>query len=147
MINGQTELLSGLGPDDVAAVTADLSEMEDALGIRIDGVLGQSFLEGRVVRIDYPDRVVEFPARAVPAGREQRGVVPLLAAEPQRPEPVRGQQRACAVLVPVVAPRRLAPLRQEPAGGVRPRAAVPGAALRSPSVASSGASRSAPSAR
>ena len=66
---------------DVAAVTADLSEMEDALGIRIDGVLGQSFLEGRVVRIDYPDRIVEFPASGSHPEERERVVIPFRRAE------------------------------------------------------------------
>lgn len=57
---------------DIPAVTADLSAFEAELGVPIDGVLGHSFLEGRVVRIDYPDRVVEFPASGShPEGRER----------------------------------------------------------------------------
>lgn len=54
--------------DYVEAVAVDLSAITHRLGIPLHGVLGYSLLAGRVVRIDYPQRTIEFlpPGYRVP---------------------------------------------------------------------------------
>jgi len=52
-----------LGPvesDDLQALAIDLSEMSKALGTDIRGVLGNTFLSGRVIQIDYPKHEIRF---------------------------------------------------------------------------------------
>src|SRR5689334_5743827 len=48
----------------VEAVALDLSKMSERLGKPLHGVLGHSLLNGRIVQIDYPNRVVRFLARS-----------------------------------------------------------------------------------
>src|SRR5262249_23492627 len=45
---------------DVETVALDLSKVSERLGKRLHGVLGHSVLNGRIVQIDYPNRVVRF---------------------------------------------------------------------------------------
>lgn len=52
--------VGGLKADKVNAIAADLSGLSKRLGARLDGVLGYSFLQGRIVQIDYPGHVVRF---------------------------------------------------------------------------------------
>ena len=52
--------LGGLTAKNVAALTLDLSKVSARLGKPLHGVLGHSLLNGRVVQIDYPNRVVRF---------------------------------------------------------------------------------------
>jgi len=44
----------------VAALALDLSKISERLGKPLHGVLGHSLLNGRVVQIDYPNRIVRF---------------------------------------------------------------------------------------
>jgi hypothetical protein len=44
----------------VAAAATDLSPMRERFGSQLDGVLGHSFLNRRIVQIDYPKSVVRF---------------------------------------------------------------------------------------
>lgn len=45
---------------DISAGAIDLSKISQALRTTLDGVLGYNFLQGRVVQIDYPKRVLRF---------------------------------------------------------------------------------------
>jgi hypothetical protein len=47
------------------ALAVDLRELTQTLGMRIDGLLGTSFLDGRVMQIDYACRVIRFLPDAV----------------------------------------------------------------------------------
>jgi predicted aspartyl protease len=47
----------------VDAVALDLSKMSERLGKPLHGVLGHSLLNGHIVQINYPNRVVRFLAR------------------------------------------------------------------------------------
>jgi hypothetical protein len=42
------------------ALAVDLHELSQTLGMRIDGLLGTSFLDGRVMQIDYACHVIRF---------------------------------------------------------------------------------------
>ena len=44
----------------VEALAIDLSKISERLGKPLHGVLGHSLLNGRVVQIDYPNRIVRF---------------------------------------------------------------------------------------
>ena len=44
----------------VPAVAIDLSEVSQRLGMPLHGILGHSLLNGRIVQIDYPKRVIRF---------------------------------------------------------------------------------------
>ncbi len=46
--------------DSLDAVAVDLSAIAQRLGLPLHGVLGYSFLAGRVVQIDYPRRTISF---------------------------------------------------------------------------------------
>jgi predicted aspartyl protease len=68
--------------DPIVALAADISPFSEALGFPLAGILGHSFLENRIVRIDYPARQLTIgtdigafgpPATAV----TERYVVPL----------------------------------------------------------------------
>lgn len=52
--------LGGLAAKNVEALAVDLSKVSQGLGRRLDGALGQSLLNGRIVQIDYANRVVRF---------------------------------------------------------------------------------------
>jgi len=56
--------VGGLAAKHVGAVALDLSRIRVRLGRPIDGVLGHSLLNGRIVQIDYPNRVVRFYSRS-----------------------------------------------------------------------------------
>ncbi len=52
-----------LGPSparDLQAIAIDLSQIRNRLGKDIEGVLGNNFLSGRVVQIDYPKGILHF---------------------------------------------------------------------------------------
>ncbi len=59
--------LGGLTARDVAALALGTSKLSAALGRKIDGVLGYSLLDHRIVQIDYPQRKVRFYSEAPPA--------------------------------------------------------------------------------
>lgn len=52
--------LGGLTAKKVAALAIDLTKISAGLGKPLQGVLGHSLLNGRIVQIDYPNRVVRF---------------------------------------------------------------------------------------
>lgn len=56
--------IGNLRADSVAAVALDLSKLGGRLGMRLDGVLGYSFLAHKVVQIDFPRQQVRFYRRA-----------------------------------------------------------------------------------
>jgi predicted aspartyl protease len=64
-----TELLvvevGGLHVKTVEALALDLSKVSERLGKPLHGVLGHSLLNGRVVQIDYPNRMVRFYSQPV----------------------------------------------------------------------------------
>jgi hypothetical protein len=68
--------LGAVVASNVAAVATNLSDISKRLGVPLHGVLGHSFLSGRIVQIDYPKRVVRFysvspiSARHVPQSPE-----------------------------------------------------------------------------
>lgn len=51
---------------DMVALTADLSAVGKRLHLRLDGVIGTSFLDNHLVQIDYPCREVRFLNRPPP---------------------------------------------------------------------------------
>ena len=52
--------VGGLTAKNVWTAAIDLSKVSERLGKPLHGVLGHSLLNGRVVQIDYPNRVVRF---------------------------------------------------------------------------------------
>jgi predicted aspartyl protease len=52
--------VSGFIVKDVETLAIDLSKISERLGKPLHGVLGHSVLNGRIVQIDYPNRVVRF---------------------------------------------------------------------------------------
>ena len=53
--------VGSLSVSSVDALALDLSAVGRGIGRHIDGVLGTSFLSGRVIEIDYPCRTISFP--------------------------------------------------------------------------------------
>lgn len=53
-----------LSVKNLEAVAIDLSKMSERLGKPLHGVLGHSFLNGRIVQIDYPNRMLRIYARS-----------------------------------------------------------------------------------
>ncbi len=78
--------LGSVTADSVVAAAPDLAKLGGRLGMRLDGVLGYSFLAGRVVQIDYPRHRVRIFRTMPPAtGRE---VVELaMQLDPADPTP------------------------------------------------------------
>jgi len=62
--------IGALVATNVAAGAMDLSRLTDHIGIPIHGVLGHSLLDGRIVQIGYPRRVVRFYSQS-PIGRDE----------------------------------------------------------------------------
>jgi aspartyl protease len=60
--------LGAVHADTVAAAALDLSTISGKLGTRVDGVLGYSFLAGRIVQIDYRHHRVRFYAQSPALG-------------------------------------------------------------------------------
>jgi predicted aspartyl protease len=52
--------VSGFTVKNVETLALDLSKVSERLGKPLHGVLGHSVLNGRIVQIDYPNRVVRF---------------------------------------------------------------------------------------
>ena len=52
--------IGGLSARNIETAALDLSKISARLEKPMDGVLGQSLLSGRIVQIDYPNRVVRF---------------------------------------------------------------------------------------
>ena len=57
----------------VAALAVNLAQTSQALGRRLDAVLGYSFLRNRIVQIDYPHRVLRFLNGSEPNAEPGRG--------------------------------------------------------------------------
>src|SRR5262249_21166794 len=57
--------VGGLTAQNLEAVAIDLSRISERIGKPIYGVLGQSLLKGRIVQIDYPNRVVRFYSQSL----------------------------------------------------------------------------------
>ena len=53
-------MLDGHSFSDVEALALDLSHVADRFGQPLHGILGHSFLKGRIVQIDYPQRTLRF---------------------------------------------------------------------------------------
>lgn len=68
--------VGGLVVKNVAALALDLSKVSERLGKRLAGVLGHSLLNGRIVQIDYPKRVVRFYSKS-PVSRTQPNTAKL----------------------------------------------------------------------
>ena len=62
-----------LHANEVEIAAADLSQIAQALGKPMHGVLGHSFLDKRIVQIDFPTRRLRFYTKS-PAGRAAPGV-------------------------------------------------------------------------
>jgi len=60
--------VGGLAAHNVEAVAIDMSKISERLGKALHGVIGHSVLNGRVVQIDYPNRVVRFYSKSPFAG-------------------------------------------------------------------------------
>ena len=52
--------LGGITAKNLEAAAIDLTKVSERLGKPLHGVLGHSLLNGRIVQIDYPNRVVRF---------------------------------------------------------------------------------------
>jgi len=78
--------LGGLRADSVPAEALDLGKISERLGTHIDGVLGYSFLEGRIVQIDYRRRRVNF-YRDTPSWSGSESVELEMALDPGEPTP------------------------------------------------------------
>jgi predicted aspartyl protease len=57
--------VGGLKVKTVEALALDLSKVSERLGKPLHGVLGHSLLNGRVVQIDYPNRIVGFYSQSL----------------------------------------------------------------------------------
>ena len=60
-----------LAAHNVEAVAIDMSKISERLGKPLHGVIGHSVLNGRIVQIDYPHRVVRFYSKSPFAGAKQ----------------------------------------------------------------------------
>src|SRR6185436_5031647 len=60
--------VGGLAANNVEAVAIDMSKISERLGKLLHGVIGHSVLNGRIVQIDYPHRVVRFYSKSPFAG-------------------------------------------------------------------------------
>lgn len=56
--------VGALAARNVSALALDLSKISERLGKPLAGVLGHSLLNGRIVQIDYPKRVVRFYSKS-----------------------------------------------------------------------------------
>jgi len=52
--------VGGITTRNLESVAIDLSKISERIGKPIQGVLGHSLLKGRIVQIDYPNRIVRF---------------------------------------------------------------------------------------
>lgn len=68
---------------DLQAVAIDLSKIRNRLGIQVQGVLGNNFLAGRVLQIDYPAKVLRFyrSSSALAAAEKGQAVFPFRFGE------------------------------------------------------------------
>lgn len=57
--------LGGVTEKRLEAAAIDLTKVSERLGKPLHGVLGHSLLSGRIVQIDYPNRVVRFYSRSL----------------------------------------------------------------------------------
>lgn len=78
--------LGSLRADPVPAEALDLGKISEKLGTHIDGVLGYSFLEGRIVQIDYRRRRLHF-YRDTPSWSGSESVELEMALAPDDPTP------------------------------------------------------------
>ena len=53
-------VLGNLEIRNLATGVVDISPLSERLGRDLDGILGHSLLEGRIVRIDFPGRQLAF---------------------------------------------------------------------------------------
>ena len=60
--------VGALAANNVEAVAIDMSKISERLGKPLHGVIGHSVLNGRVVQIDYPNRLVRFYSKSPFAG-------------------------------------------------------------------------------
>src|SRR6185503_13910348 len=63
--------VSNLTAKNVQAVAMDLSQVSGRLGKPIHGILGHSFLKGRVVQIDYQTQRIRFYSKSQPPEANQ----------------------------------------------------------------------------
>lgn len=56
--------VGGLSAKNVSALALDLSKVSERLGKRLDGALGHSLLNGRIVQIEYSRHVVRFYSKS-----------------------------------------------------------------------------------
>jgi predicted aspartyl protease len=72
---------------DLYAGAIDLSKIGQALHTTLDGVLGYNFLQGKVVQIDYPKRVLHFYSGApLPASGQQQNTTQRTVLPFRQPE-------------------------------------------------------------
>jgi len=71
--------LGSLPARDLQAVAIDLSKIQKRLGIQVQGVLGNNFLAGRILQIDYPAKVVRFyrSSSVLPIAKHGQAVFPF----------------------------------------------------------------------
>jgi len=76
--------VNGFTVKDVETLALDLSKVSERLGKPLHGVLGHSVLNGRIVQIDYPHRVVRFysqPLFSKAANTSKRSVLSFRYAD------------------------------------------------------------------
>lgn len=56
--------VGALAANNVEAVAIDMSKISERLGKPLHGVIGHSVLNGRIVQIDYPNRLVRFYSKS-----------------------------------------------------------------------------------
>jgi len=69
--------VGGLTAKDLEAIAISLSKISDRLGKPLHGVLGHGLLHGRIVQIDYPNRVVRFYSASPISKGPTRTVMPF----------------------------------------------------------------------
>ncbi len=71
--------LGSLPARDLQAVAIDLTRIQNRLGIQVQGVLGNNFLAGQLLQIDYPAKVLRFygSSSALPIANTNAAVFPF----------------------------------------------------------------------
>jgi hypothetical protein len=71
--------LGSLPARNLQAVAIDLTTIQNRLGVQVQGVLGNNFLAGQLLQIDYPARVLRFysSSAALPIAKTDAPVFPF----------------------------------------------------------------------
>lgn len=125
--------IGSLAVDSLFAWAPDLSRVSKSLGRPLHGVLGYSFLQDRIVQIDYPNRVVRFLDNPPPIEKIGRNVmlpmlfltgrnIPLFEKLYVREKPIRATLDTGSSMGLMLYPRATADLGMEEEARHAPRA-------------------------